>query len=134
MNESIIPGGALRGKLNEILSSKRPFFADTINSRSLILALLLNIIHWTVLYSKIKLGEGDILLHYNVITGPDLIGKSLLAYLIPLFALILLIFNFILSAIFYRKEKLVSYFINIATIPVQLIFFVASIVLISING
>lgn len=123
-----------KDKLNEVLASKKSFFADPINYISLGVAALLNIIHWTLLYSKIKPADTDILLHYNVIVGADFINKTLYLYWIPALALILLIVNLLLASSFYKKEKLASYFINIASIPVQIIFLVATTVLIIVNA
>ena len=120
-------------KLNEVLASKKSFVSDRINFGSLGIAALLNIIHWLILYSKIKPTQSNLLLHYNVIFGADMIGKSIYLYWIPLLALIVLIFNISLSVNFYKKEKLASYFINVASVPVQIVFLVATIVLILIN-
>jgi hypothetical protein len=134
MDKFIIPGAALRGKLNEVLSSKKSFFADPLNYYSLGIAAFINIIHWLVLFSKIKPSKTAILLHYNVVTGSDLVEKSLYAYLIPALALILLLINLGIASDFYKKEKLASYFLNISSIVIQLIFFAASIVLIIANA
>ncbi|MEJ0021218.1 MAG: hypothetical protein WDN47_01410 [Candidatus Doudnabacteria bacterium] len=121
-------------KLNEVLSSKKSFLADPLNYVSLGIAGLLNIIHWLILFSKIKPSKTQILLHYNVVLGPDLISKSQYIYWIPLLALILLLINASVASIFYKKEKLAAYFLNISSIAVQLIFLVASAVLIIANA
>ena len=121
-------------KLNQVLVSKGSYIADPWNFFSLLIAGLLNIIHWAILYSKIKPSRTQILLHYNVIYGPDLIQKSLYIYWIPLLALILLLINALVAGIFYKKEKLAAYFLNISSIAVQLIFLIASIVLINANA
>jgi|GEM_PF-3494463 hypothetical protein len=121
-------------KLNEALASKRSFIADPLNFISLGIAGLLNIIHWLILLSKIKPGQPSVLLHYNVIIGADFIGSSTYIYWIPLLALILLLINIVVSVVFYKNEKLASYFINFASIPVQLVFFAATLVLIFINA
>lgn len=121
-------------KLNEVLTSKKSFIADPINYTSLGIAGLLNIIHWLILFSKIKPSKTQILLHYNVVYGPDFIQKSIYIYWIPLLALILLLINVSVASVFYKKEKLASYFLNISSVAVQLIFLVASIVLIIVNN
>lgn len=121
-------------KLNEVLSSKKSFIADPLNYGSLGAAGLLNIIHWLILFSKIRPSKTQILLHYNVVYGPDLVSKSLYIYWIPLLALILLLVNVSVASVFYKKEKLAAYFLNISSIVVQLIFLVASIVLIVANA
>ena len=120
--------------MERFVSSKKSFITDTINLTGLGVAFLINIIHWIILYIKIKPNQSNILLHYNVVTGADFVNKSLYLYWIPTLALLLLIINLIVASFFYKKEKLASYFINIASIPVQLVFFVASIVLIIVNA
>jgi len=120
-------------KLNEVLASKKSFVSDRINFASLSTASLLNIIHWVILYSKIKPSQSNLLLHYNVVYGADVIGKSIYLYWIPLLALILLILNTTLAIAIYQREKLAAYFINVASVAVQVVFLVASIVLILIN-
>lgn len=120
-------------KLNEVLASKKTFISDRANLLSLSVGLLINIIHWVILYIKIRPGSHSILLHYNVIYGPDLVDKSIYAYFIPGIALGILLFNILVSINFYKREKLASYFLNAAGIPVQLIFFAATLVLINAN-
>ena len=120
-------------KLEEVLASKKPFFADPLNSWGFFVSGVLNIIHWLVLYSKIKPSSIPILLHYSVVYGPDLVGKSFYIYFIPLLALITLVLNLLVATSFYKKEKLSAYFLAISSIAIQIIFFVASIVLIAIN-
>lgn len=121
-------------KLNEVLASKRSFLSDRINAVGFGISAVLNIIHWGLLYFKISPSQNKILLHYNVVYGPDFVEKSSYLYLIPLLALILLLLNFILASHFYKKEKLSSHFLSIATVAVQMIFFTATVVLIVING
>jgi hypothetical protein len=120
-------------KLKEVLASKSSFAKDSINVASLGLAGLLNIIHWIILYIKIKPTQDNILLHYNVIYGADFVGSSYYLYWIPLLALILLIINTIAASIFFKREKLAAQFITLASIPVQLAFLVATINLIMVN-
>lgn len=120
-------------KLNEALTSEKSFLRDRLNAYGFGISGLLNIIHWLTLYIKIKPGQSNILLHYNVVVGPDLIQKSIYAYFIPLLALVILILNFTIARIFYRKEKLSSYFLSLSTVVVQAVFFAATIILIIIN-
>ncbi|OGE80287.1 MAG: hypothetical protein A2660_01125 [Candidatus Doudnabacteria bacterium RIFCSPHIGHO2_01_FULL_45_18] len=120
-------------KLNEVLASKKSYIADSWNFVSLGTSGLLNIIHWTILAIKIRPGQTRVLLHYNVVTGSDLVQQSLYLYWIPLLALILLLLNVVVASIIYKKEKLAAHFINIATIPIQLIFLAATIILILAN-
>lgn len=130
----MIRSGALRSKINEVFASKNSFAADPLSYTGLGVAALLNIIHWLILFSKIKPSKTQILLHYNVVTGPDLVSQSAYIYWIPLLALVLLIINVSIAAFFYKKEKLAAYFMVFSSIAVQMIFLVASIALIVANG
>ncbi|MGE5297956.1 MAG: hypothetical protein ACM3KM_02235 [Acidobacteriaceae bacterium] len=82
---------------------------------------------------KIKGGDFSLLLRYNVITGPSMVEQARYLYLIPATALIFLAFNVLIGYLFYRRERLPAYFLSYSNIPVQLIFFVATIVLVVIN-
>jgi len=98
------------------------------------LAILLNIIHWAILYIKIKPDSTDRVLQYNIIYGAEIVGKSWYIFFIPLLALVIIGVNLILGSVFYNKEKLATHFLAIATVVVQIIFLVASLVLININA
>ncbi|MBI2355680.1 MAG: hypothetical protein HYV13_00555 [Candidatus Doudnabacteria bacterium] len=124
----------LLDKLNQLLASKRPFISEPFNLVPIALALLFNIIHWVILASKVKISSSSIVLHYNVIYGADLIDKAYAIYIIPAAALLILIINFLLANYFFKREKLAAFFINFSTVIVQLIFLIASINLIRING
>jgi len=120
-------------KLNEVLSSEKSFISDRLNFASLGVALLINIIHWVSLYIKIKPSNQNILIHYNIIYGPDFVEKASYVYFIPGLALVIFLANSFISAVFYKKEKLPAYFLNFATIAVQVIFLAATITIILIN-
>ena len=120
-------------KLNEVLASKKSFIQDPQNFVSLGIALLINIIHWVVLLFKIQPSDERILLHYNVVYGSDIVDKSYYIYFIPSLALFFLVLNSLVSSTMYKREKLASHFLNIASIAVQVIFITASIVLIIAN-
>lgn len=123
-------------KLNEVLASKntwKSFVSDRLIFFSLGVSALINIIQWVIIYIKIRPSSANILLHYNIIYGTDLVDKGTYAYLIPGIALAFLVINILAAFFIYQKEKLASYFLSIANIPVQIIFFIASIVLILAN-
>ena len=120
-------------KLNELSQEKKGFFSDPLNFASLGLSLIINIIHWAVLYIKLGNLKGTILLHYNVVYGPDLVGGARFAYLFPLIALVFLVVNILLAIFFFRRERLAAYFLNFANIPIQLILLAVSVIVIFAN-
>lgn len=121
-------------KINEVLTSKKAFFSDRINRATLLAALLANIIHWVLLISKVGSSEQTILLRYNVVYGTDFVERAAYIYLIPAIASLIFLLNLILSFNFYSKEKLAGYFLNFATVAVQILFLTASLILIVVNG
>jgi hypothetical protein len=124
-------------KLNEALASKnnlKSFVSDRLIFFSLVISSLVNIIQWMLIYIKLRPSDANILLHYNVIYGTDLVDKGYYAYAIPGIALSFLVLNVIVSYYFYQREKLSSYFLVAANVPVQLIFFTASVVLVMANN
>jgi hypothetical protein len=120
-------------KLKQLEIRQKRFIFDPLNLYSLGSALLINIIHWAILYIKLGHTSGTIVLHYNVVYGTNLVDKAKYVFIIPATALLLLVVNTILGNFFYRKEKLAAYFINFANIAIQLIFIAASITIILYN-
>ncbi|MBI4363350.1 MAG: hypothetical protein HY545_00695 [Candidatus Doudnabacteria bacterium] len=120
-------------QLNQLLASRKSFISDRLNVLGFGFSLLINIIHWLILLIKIKPGSENILLHYNVVYGPDFVERASFIYIIPLIALVFLIINLILSNFYYDKEKTASVFLTFATIAVQLVFLAASIILVIAN-
>jgi hypothetical protein len=99
------------------------------------LCLLLNLVNWGFLYLKFPLVKGlsIIPLHYNIYFGIDLIGLPLRIFILPLFGFLVGLLNFVLSYIFYIKEKLLSYFFVISTILIEIFLIIASFFVILIN-
>lgn len=124
----------LREKLNQVLASRKPFASDSLNRAGFVSALIVNIIHWGVLYFKLNSGGANILLQYNVVYGPESIGPELYAYNLPAVALFILVVNLLIASSFYKKEKLPAYFLGFATLAIQMIFFAAGLVIIVINA
>ena len=123
-------------KLNQALASKntwKTFVSDRLIFFSLGTAFFLNIIQWALIYIKIRPDGTNILLHYNVIYGTDLVDKGVYAYVMPGIALAFFALNVLAAFFIYQREKLASYFLSMANLPVQIIFIVATIVLVMAN-
>ena len=120
-------------KINRALASKKPFISDRYIITGLVFSVFVNIIHWLILISNVVPAE-SLLLRYNVVYGAEAVGRSLLLFSIPGVALLFLLLNTWLANYFYNREKLAAYFLNFASIVVQLVFFTASLALVIING
>lgn len=121
-------------KLDHVTTVRKTFISDPFNFVSLGSSLLINIIHWALLYYKFKDYASSILVHYNVVSGPDFVARASYAYFIPLTALVILAVNLACSVYFYKREKLASYFLNFSNLAIQILFLAASIIVIAINA
>ncbi len=100
----------------------------------LALSIVANIANWAVLKIFIKPVDFPIILHYNVYFGVDMVGNWGQVYFLPSLGVGLLLINSILSIYFYyRKERIASYLILLATLMIQLSLIVASTSVIIIN-
>jgi len=71
----------------------------------LIFNILLQIVAWWQAFSIKSRLSGDLLiLHYNVDFGVDLIGEPNRIFYFPLIGLLVLLFNFILTAVLCRRR------------------------------
>ncbi|MBI2607709.1 MAG: hypothetical protein HYW51_02705 [Candidatus Doudnabacteria bacterium] len=125
----------LEDRINEAISSKKTYLSDRLSRLGLVSAAVLNIIHWLVLLINIQPSREKILLHFNVVYGADLVAASFFLYLIPAVALVFFAVNLFLGSRLYNKnEKLAAYFLSSFSVLVQVIFLIATIILININA
>jgi hypothetical protein len=120
-------------KLNEARALKNVFLTDRWNAFSIGVSVVLNIIHWLILSFKVSPGRDMILLRFNVLYGADYVDQSRYAYLTPLIATAFLLVNIILGVFFHKRERLASLFINASGVFVQVVFLIASLIVIQIN-
>ncbi|MDD4995649.1 MAG: hypothetical protein PHW53_04285 [Patescibacteria group bacterium] len=79
-------------------------------------------------------GEGAFLpLHYNIYFGIDLIGAWYKIFAIPGAGTVFFIVNCVLAAIFYKKEKVLSYFAAAANFILSIGLAVALVLIILLN-
>lgn len=88
---------------------------------SIIAALSLNILLWIIVLGKFGLGSEVGPLHFNIVYGIDLVGRERQLYEIPAAGAIIILINYFLGRQFYEKEKLMSYFLSLASLLVQII-------------
>jgi hypothetical protein len=124
----------IQGMVGKKPEAQPAFISNQLNFTGLGVSLLINIIHWLILYFKFGSSTSSILLHFNVVYGSNLIQKAQFTYFIPAVALILLILNFFLARFFFKKESLAANFILLSSIVVQLIFLAASLVIVVVNS
>jgi hypothetical protein len=97
----------------------------------IILALLVNFLIWAYLYFIVQPTAESYTLHYNIYFGIDQIGSGIKLYLMPLFGLIVIGFNSLISLSKMATKRLAMY-VDISSLVVQLLL-ITSLILLIIN-
>jgi len=96
------------------------------------LSFLINIFFWLILWYSTLTFEGSIPLHYNIYFGVDLLGDKKEIFKLPLIALLILLVNFILARVIYKKDKILSYFLVLASFLIQIFLLIAGLLIVSL--
>ncbi len=72
-------------------------------------------------------------LHYNIYLGVDRLGPWQQIFILPILGFSLFLFNLFLQTFVFPQEKLLAFLISIATTILELIFFVAMILIVLMN-
>lgn len=118
----------------DILFGMRAYFEDRVVLVFNILAILINIGNWILLFFGIDPSEERIALHYNALFGVDFFGKANLIFRIPLVGLAVLAVHVSLGIAFYSKEKLATHVLVITAFFIQIFLVLASASLVYINS
>ena len=100
----------------------------------LIFSLLINIFFWFSLWYLTMSYKGNIPLHYSIYFGIDLLGNREEIFKLPFIALLIFLINFILSFILYKKEKIFSYFLLIASFTAQIFLLTPGLLISIVTG
>ncbi len=112
----------------------KKFLHNEIIDWLLLMGFLANFLNWILLVIFIHPVDVDIILHYNVYFGVDVIGKLKEVFLLPFIGLILLFINIGLAFYFNQQKKMIaSYILLLVTLMIQINLIIASISIIIIN-
>ena len=111
---------------------KDPFHNRTIGI-GLLVAMIINLGAWVVLYLYIKPSLDPIYLHYNIYFGIDLIGEWYKIYIIPLSGLLIILVNYLAGVILYPSNRVLSKLVVLFAVPVNIFLTLASVLLAFIN-
>lgn len=95
------------------------------------IAFVLNLLLWAWLYFFIRPAGDNQVLHYNVYFGIDQLGPGIKLYLLPIFGLIVIGVNLLLSVSKLAYKRLVIY-ASWSALVVQ-VFLILSLILLIIN-
>lgn len=114
--------------------SKNDFFQNHIVLWLLLFGFIANVANWSILGIFMNRVDANVILHYNVYFGVDMLGKWTLAFVMPAVGLAVYLINGCLADYFYRnKERVASYVLLLAALMVQLSLIIASAAVILIN-
>lgn len=114
-------------------TSRIPLRKERVIVNFLKITFLLNLFLWFFIYLNYKKLGKITIIHYSVLTGVDQIDDKIFLFKMPLVGLAILIINFILLNILYRKgEKLLSYFIVLSSLVINIFLILASILIVTV--
>lgn len=96
------------------------FFKNSLVHWTLISAIFLNIANWSITAFFIRPTEVEIILHYNVYFGVDIVGMWWQAYLLPAVGTVFMVVNTILAyLLFSRRERIAAHLFLLASFIIQ---------------
>lgn len=90
-------------------------FSDNVIFWSTILSFVLFIILTLLIVFKLKPGPEPMAVHYNVLIGVDLVKSGWFLYQLPLFGLVIFVYNLYLARKFFRFEPFAAHLLVIST-------------------
>ncbi|EKD32804.1 MAG: hypothetical protein ACD_76C00144G0006 [uncultured bacterium] len=124
----------IASSLNQIVTliKRNRFFKYSAIFSGLFVIAIFVLVFWKIIpQAKIS---GYIPLHYNIYLGIDKIGPWQKVFVIPGMALVLYLVNIIFEAIFLKREHVLSYFFAVGTVAAEIVFFIATILVIKLNS
>ncbi len=109
------------------------YFKDKIIRWCLVFSIIFNILFWVLVYFRIPIQTEPLALRYNIYTGINLIGPWYNVYFFPLAGLGIIIFNFALAKIIFKKDKLAAHFLVATALICQIILLIFGGLLVMIN-
>lgn len=110
------------------------FFKNSIVLWLLFGSIFLNAANWIFLAIFIRPVDYNIILHYNVYFGVDLIGNWWQPYVLPVMGIIFLLVNLLLARrLFRQKERIAAYILLLSALIIQVGLIIASAGVVLIN-
>lgn len=110
-----------------------PAKRDRLIIMNLFLSFALNIVLWALLIFNFFPANQYIVLGYNIYFGISAFGRWYQVLIMPTLGLAVILINLYLSLLLYLKEKLISYFLAFTSSIVNIIFFLAALIIIYVN-
>lgn len=119
-------------KVRDLIETS-PAKRDRLIFISMIVAGVLNLISWLIVPISFWKFTEYVVLQYNIYFGISSLGPWAMLLLLPFLTLVGTLGNFALSFLFFLKNKLLSYYLAVAAVAINLIALFALILIIYIN-
>lgn len=110
------------------------YLKDKPISFSLIAGLVINFALWLLLYFRIPIQIEPIVLRFNIYVGINLIGPWHNAFYFPLIGLLIIILNFILARLIFKKDRLSAHFLMTTALMAQIILLIFGGLIVMMNA
>ena len=110
-----------------------PAKRDRLITINLFLSLGVNILLWVLLFFNFWQNSRYIVLGYNIYFGISAFGLWYQVLIMPLIGLVVILLNFALSFAWYLSEKIISYALATVASIINIILFLAALIIIYVN-
>ncbi|MFA5358905.1 MAG: hypothetical protein WC310_03745 [Patescibacteria group bacterium] len=109
------------------------YLQDKIAIFLFLFSLILNLALYIIFIVFVDSGTDQIILHYNIYFGIDLLGSWYNLYIMPAVGSFLLLTNFCLLFFVYKREQILGYFLGAVSILVELLLLIGGSLLLWLN-
>ena len=114
-------------------SIKRFFIEDNAILVTAIFSVLMNVLLYYLLFTKIPRDQETITLHYNIFFGIDLIGVWYKVFVIPAIGTVIFFTNFFLAYRLINTDALLRYLLVSFCVVAQLLLLLAGVMVVLFN-
>ena len=109
------------------------YLRDLRNLIPLILSIGAQIFIWFYILLNIKPSVGRVFLHYNIVFGVDLLGQWWKIFYLPLGGLVIILINFIISFLLYKRDRFFSWLLSAWVLLVHIYLVIETYLLVRLN-
>jgi hypothetical protein len=100
---------------------------------SLIATILIHVSTWIYLILNLKPSDKPIFLHYNILSGIDLVGNWWNIYYLAVAGSVVILLNYFLSFFFYHTDKMLARLLVVMTNGIELFLFIGIFLIVEVN-
>jgi hypothetical protein len=99
----------------------------------LLLSIIAQVFIWLYILLNVKPSVGRLFLHYNIVFGVDLLGQWWKILYLPLGGLLIILINFVISFLFYKRDKFFSWLLAFWVFLIHIYLVIETYLLVRLN-